>query len=748
MNALYRLLSNSEKLISTPVTRSHSRSSNYLLLSIATLLISLILAEAQPTARVISISPSIVPFQGGATIYATGEGFASLNFPKCQIHTQNGVLAVNDNTVLNDTMMQCILPTPIPKDYQESISASDNKAELEIIGGVNGTLQITFFDLNKIIVSSITPDWTYISLDDEVVILHGSGFINTYEITCHSILFEVKAIFVNASQLMCLLPRHSVTTKINIDVYSIGQPSSAIQKSDSIMFTYFATPPEVVFFTFNPSYTSLILQFDREIELGNETQSNTTGNPNCLTIFDSLDIFGSPNPTCHWQNTQQRQIIIQLNSNSTVLPNMTVSLQNDVIRTRHVAYSKLSSGELTILENANILHPIAVIEGPQVIPHCGSFTLSGLKSYNSGSRPLKYQWHIEMIDELFMSGENENLNNANDVQVNNLISDHSLNQSTISLPSDMFLVGSDYHLTLTVTNFLGNVDSDEAFLVKQDKPALNVWIIGRTQRLLDPAMPLFVEGRASAPDCLTSHSGVSYQWVLYKDDTAIDLDSTITTNEYLQLESYTLNRNTSYVLSFYASVNATTSSANVSIRTTPVKIKASIYGGSAIVYGYDDRIVLDAASGSTGLFSDIINDQLLIVQWTCLTANELSHCTNTSNGSELNFGNEFVITIPSQTLSPGTYMVTVRFLYSDEVVSEYLQVVYIRNDTKGLKVYLEEPLGSDKVDVHSTLIINGIVESSLPGAVMWSCVYKPGNIAFIISIIIIYHSQAVTTKCL
>ena len=720
MNVAYWLPGN--RVISTLRHKPHSWSFYSLLLCI--LITSTSTTNAQPTAQVISISPFIIPLQGSTIINATGIGFTSVSYPKCQLQTDNGVLAVEDNTVINDTRMQCVLPF-IPLLYQQSITQNNNIAEFQIIDGVNGLLLLSFFDLDVISVSSIAPNWTYISSNNVEITILGVEFVETYEITCHSSLFEVKAIFVNATQLMCLFPTIDITTKINIDVYSVGQPLSVVeqQTTDMITFTYFATPPKVLFFKFNPSYTLVLLQFDREVELGNETHFNNANSLSCEIIFDSLEIFGTPIPQCHWQNTQQQQIIIQLNSNSSVQPNTSVSLKNDIIRTRHVAYSKHSSGTLTVKDNETPLYPIAVIEGPQIIPFCGTFTLNGFKSYNSGSRPLQYLWNVGVTDIIIdssESGEDDGIHTLN--EINSLIPNDLINESAIILSADLFYENIDYLFSLTVTNFLGHVDRKELLMTKANLPALNAWIIGNSSRFGNPALPFYAEATTNVPDCLTSNTEVKYEWTLFKNDLTISLGGTVTTNRYIQLKTFTFEYNSSYVLSLHASMNATTSSANITIDSIPFSTRASIFGGSTTVYGIDDTIILV----ETGSNSDVVTDQLFMVLWTCMTESEQMPCINSTNNLELVLQTGFEATIHPGLLSPSIYIITVHLLYANKLVSFDEQVIHVHNSTNGPKVFIEEPLNIDRINIHDNVVINGIVQSALPGKVKWTSVYKSG----------------------
>ena len=203
-------------------------------------------------------------------------------------------------------------------------------------------------------------------------------------------------------------------------------------------------------------------------------------------------LFGLSSPKCHWHNTQQRQVIVELNDKSTVLPNMSIPLQNGIIRTRYVAYSKHTSGNVTVEANEKVLYPIPVIDGPQKIPYCGNLTLSGVKSYNSGPKALLYLWKVDIIEaaaDSSASGEDSNSHSifteiyAGEIQ--ECLSDEFNSNPTLSLPSDLFSVDTEYKVSLTVKNFLGYMGQREILLRKHELPAPMVWIVGSSHQLLN-----------------------------------------------------------------------------------------------------------------------------------------------------------------------------------------------------------------------------------------------------------------------
>lgn len=730
MNTTARLPGNSYQLVTFPI-KLYSRPFPCVLLTIILLPLLLALLLPGTDAAITSVYPAIIPIQGQVTLYITGTGFESVDFPKCQILTPNSILAIDDNTVINDSVMKCTVPTTNSVQRQ-SFNENGNKANLTVIPGINGSLELSFFNQDALLVTGMKPDWTYTSSYAHVnVTVYGSGFIQTNQISCYSSLFETKATFVNSTELMCQFPPQVVTMKINIAIYSVGQPTSVIQGSDSLEFTYFATPPKVLFFKFNPSYTSLILQFDQEIELGNETEFNITKDPDCIIIFNSVDVFGVPEPSCYWQNTQQRQIILQLNShNSTVQPNSSVPLNNDIIRTRYVMYSKLTTGAVVVSESDNPLYPVAIIEGPQSIPHCGEYILNGYKSYNGGSKPLHYLWNITIVmdndDSMTMTSGDEGINDyAN--ELSNMVPYELVNQPSIAVMAEKFETGVDYRVMLTVTNFLNRIDQAQMIVTKRQLPALNVWILGSVHRVVDSTMPLLIEGMINIPTCVVTSSMISYSWILSREDgSVIELDEIVTSNQYLQLEPNTLELNTTYTLSFHASTgdNAAVSSANLTIQTIPVNFKAIIFGGTVVVRGVDDVLVLDSTH-SVGLIGD---NELVRVHWSCLSEAHSTACTDNNNpvldSDEIG---DSVAFIPAGILPPSSYVITLQLLYSDNVVSTSQQVIRILNNTNGPRVFIEEPMNVDRINVHRRLVINGLVESMESGEVTWSSVYKPGD---------------------
>ena len=722
-------------LISEMISNKHySRQVNSVCLFIG--VVSLLLSNIQTSfASCINTStPSIVPLQGGTILFITGEGFES-GSPECQLILSGGVIAIDENTIHNDTHMTCTLPS-IPDSYIPVIIDDDYVVELHLTG-ISNFVYLTFFDLQEVIITHISPNWTYISTETNIII-HGVGLINSSEITCHSVLFDDPATFVNTSFLMCLLPVYPITTQIMINVYITGQASSEIQTiaANSTVFTYFATPPNVIGAHFNPSYAFILLEFDREVEIGGENDYNTSIELACEFVFTSevINVFlGGPETKCFWHNSQQRQVVIELTDNLNILPNMSLSLKDRSIRTRYVTFSKHTSGNIVVQADTQVLYPNAVIEGAQYIPYCGNISLNAEKSQYGGSQPLLYLWNITDNSEITTSGSGENTENElipdiPDVQEH--LSGYFTTNPYLVLPTDLFYEGITYNISLTVMNFLGLTDIKQASLTKLTYPAPIVWIIGSSERTINPNSSLLIQGRAEVSGCDGLEPRFTFNWVLSENNMIVAMNNVYINGPSIHIPANTLLESKTYHITLQVSVGGQTGNANLTIHTVTASIEAIIYGGHLVTYGIDDNIILDATT-SPGLTKAIKESDSFVVIWNCskIEANDVVGlpCIDLHSEEELHITSDLRTYIASYSLSPDLYTISLHLYYDAKEVSSAIQVIRVKDDTGGPIVFLKLPSNSNHLQVQRTLIIDGLVQSDLEGLVTWNTVYKPGE---------------------
>ena len=709
------------------MNRKHSRfSAAKRIIHFALLLCNLILQTE--CVSLIDVHPKTGPLQGGTVLHITGTGFTPLD-TICQLNIESlAVLSITDNIVYNDTYMICTMPAITDPYHITSIQSNNNEITLRV-GSASETFDIILFDLETMVITDIIPNGGY-TTDQTLVTVIGHGFVNTSLITCnfHGLSITIKCDFDNITQLTCLLPTYPNSDQVLMDIYLNGQPSSLVQTSSiniTTLFTYFITPPVVTSITFSLSYTYLLMSFDREVEIGDEGQYNTTIEPHCWHVFDnmSLTMLGKQ-VSCSWLNTQQRHIVIDLPSDTEILPNTTISLNSTSIRTRYVSFSKHASGQVVIQSNPVLmLNPTAVLESPQYIPYCGNLSLYAGNSQYGGSVPLSFHWNIS-LDSIESSGGYES-GEGTDVEdiVSNYIPNDFTHQSSIALPTHIFTTETTYVVQLTVQNFMGFTDSTSVSLVKHNYPAPIVIIKGGAVRSVSTTESNTIESTTDIPtDCLNMDSfSLQYIWEPHNTSLAqkgLKLDSSV-----LQIPPNTLADNSSYMFTVYVSVNSLASSnATVLLHTHSRSIKALIQGGTTVTYGIGDNIILDL-SHSRGL-TGLNNYNVL---WRCYIYNSYNDCRNATNNVPVNIKPLVQTYIPAYTLKPGIYTLTGSIVY-DDIMHTAIQTIHVLNDTVVAFAYIKWPYHYDSVLVHKKFVLNGLISSQYEAVVNWTCVPVTGKL--------------------
>ena len=679
------------------------------------------------------VHPKTSPLQGGTLMHITGSGLITAHSPQpaCQLELTNAVIAVNDNIIYNDTYMTCTLPAIVSSDHVSSIKNNDYIVKLQVTGA-SESINIVLYDLDSIQITGIYPTGVLV-VDEALISIYGIGFVNTSEITCNSYGYSISVLFVNSSHLMCYLPTYSIPSQILIKVYLNAQSVSQIPtiSTNVTLFTYYATPPQVIIFMFTSSYAFLHLEFDREVEIGGEAQPNTTRQPDCHSIFsnDSVTIVGRQ-ATCSWLNSQKRQVVVALFNDTNVLPNSSLALNSTSIRTRYVAFSKLAQGDVILQPNPLKLYPIASIVSPQYIPYCGNLTLDASGSKNSGPKPLHYLWNISVYNSFDLSGSGLDESGVDsDTNIALYITDYLpqgfTSQAIISLPTIAFTANTEYTITITVQNFLGFSDLTNITLSKATLPLPNVWITGSTVRTVNAMEEIIIEGNVEIPDCIGSVTTLSLNWEIQQFGMMLSLDDLKLNSPHLQLPANTLSTNSEYLLTLYASSDGISSTnASVLLRTQPLLVQALILGGSFVQYGKDDNIILDL-SYSYGLNEHINTDNTnWTVSWHCSHGD--ATCNDT-NGTNITIEPYFQTYIPGYTLMPGLYVIKASIHYKSNLVSTASQTVHILNSESGPSVYLKWPKNSAAIPVHRDVVITGIIVSDIPAVVQWSSVYIDGE---------------------
>ena len=566
---------------------------------------------------------------------------------------------------------------------------------------------------------SISPNEGFNS-STTLVTIYGSGFVNTQDSTCVIDSLTVSAQYVSDTALQCLMPLYPIPSQIVFDLLLNGQVSSKVQSAllNSTSFVYFSTPPSLTDCVFTKSLASLLLGFDREIEVGGETNPAVVTPLTCSLVFsvDTLAKLGN-GADCEWLNSQQRQVLIHLTPSSVILPGTLLTINSTTLRTRRVAYSKLASGSVQVQTPSQPLFPVPVITGPDQIPSCGNFSLSGDLSHGGGAKPLLFNWNITLVThESTGSGDGSGITPTDLFILEGVPNGFTISDS-ISLPSESFLDDRQYLVTLTVQNFLGHKQSTELLLYKSPLPAVIVWAVGGREIHTSVDNEVLIEGVVSLPPCVNKGAQISYQWTLQSSD-HIPLVSYLV-NPVMFIPAYSLRHNVVYTATLMVTVSGHTADTTVIINTQRVPIVARITGGDRVSHGQQKTLLLDSTD-SSGLSQDVLNHSSFAVAWNCkqLATNDTS-CT--SQGVLKMNGLQFEM-LPS-ALSVGEHLFTLSISYNGSKFTANQIVSVVPYNASAVSI----PTRPGLVPAHRKLILRGTVSASLSSRAQWSNVYKPGE---------------------
>ena len=688
-------------------------------------------------------TPTSGPTAGGTVIKVRGSGFSasepsrSVCYFDSPIGSSMGVTNVPSSST---TALTCVLPNVNYTTPNTSFTISVRN------GNVVATEKkpFTFFNLSAISITNITPNEGYNGTSTSIMV-KGSGFVNTSEITCKvDTATAVPCNYVNSTSFYCTLLPYLTTASRTLNFTLNGDATGTIAPASPnvTQFTFFYSAPRAISCSFSSSYATLLLQFDRAVEIGGEAAPLTPALPNCSVVFDDMTMAAlGTDATCTWFNSEQWVLVVNLAATSNVSNNTSITLRGNSIRTRYVAFSKLAVQTLLVTQPSAMLIPIPVLQGPSSIPSCGNLTLSAEYSLNGGYKPMQYQWTIKSSNKLVMT--------------------HNFSLAwNISIPSTYFdTVGQNYTVQLTAKNFLGYIGTTSATLTRQTQPGLLVAIQGGMTRVVTADQEVRVEGQTTVLGCSTLLVGnLMYSWTVTIMSTKTVVPLTMSNGLQMVIAPYTLKAGITYSMQLTVSnsYGTTLGSAAVQLTVMPSSIRALIDGGTRRMVYVNDPLVLNGAI-SVGFKGDA-ND--IMVGWACSVINtsttntptnvptntSTNAPTNTSTNATTNTftnattntstacsgqvlsllgANSPRVVLPGGMLQVGVYNFTLTLQRGAEKSSWTQEVTVVSQQVP--TVLITPPPNGNAIVTSQETIINATIASKLPGVAMWTNVYIQGE---------------------
>ena len=669
---------------------------------------------------VLSFFPNSSPVTGQTTVVVHGSDFIKTgpSRSRCYFRTTSSARRSPDTEVINSTFLHC--PTPeVPFLDHSKASYVVSTFQITADGNFSSPQLFIFFDLDRITIKAMNPVEGGVATGG-VVTIWGEAFVNTREIVCLVNGTRVAiGIFINSTALRCRLPpvypSRRVTVKISLND---GDATGVIPANDSLTtFTFYHDAPQLISAAFSKSLSTVSLEFELEVEIGGEDEVNSGRSPDCRTVFDgeSYRLIGGNDARCYWATQQQRRIIVALPATASVLIGSTLALRGGNIRARWQQYSRLASGYKTVITPFEVQRPVAVIEGPSVIPVCGNVTVTGRNSQGIGYARLTYKWWLSSDTQSALP----------DLSGNNV--------DTIQLSSDWFAWNATYAIHLKVNSPLG-FESETAnyTLTKANVSVPVVEILGPVDRRIHCSNDLFLESKISLPACASQTSIVGYQWTVTEDNgDSVSLDSIPRNTPTLFISHGTLDCNQAYHARVAVQSSDSsqaryhmTDSPQITIRTEKQQLDARIQGGNAWSISELQELVLD---GSLSLDPNSI-DADAGYDWDCVLYNTTKPCVNASSGDTLMFPQDSTVSIEPGYLHPRqSYLITLNYTKGEQFIVARAVVTVTDQPEEVPVVGLVAPANSKAVNPSEQVTIQAVVGSHFEGTVQWECVSEdPG----------------------
>ena len=714
-----------------------------------------------------SLSPDGGPTSGGTRITIRGAGFfynhtlfvglnfdpdasncgAPRRFPNgsavrvtCVFTGQNELLRVAAEVLSQEEVVCTSGAAVFPGNYVVEVSVQG--------GPFTSPLSYTYHDHALVTLREVSPvEW---GLDSEPLVnFFGENFVNSTFSSC--LVYDIRACYqdspplpistgiggeyvsvpasyVSQSEVRCLLPSVPLPCRVRVHLTFDGQESGRVESQlTNHIFTYRFAAPQVTHISFSDNLAGLLVEFDRPADI-----TPSPSDLSCEDLFDeaTLDLIGGGLPAlCSWTNSSQEGVLVTLPPSATVRVGSLITFRNEAIRTRRTPYS-FPITNLSMAVGPSSVPPVAVIDGPDSIPACGNATFSGLHSLHSGYSGFEYRWSVLTRDSTIQGFSD----------IIRYLDTLGTSSATISLNSDLFLEGVEYHVQLGVVNSAGVQSEIESVrLLKDARPGLSVAILGPSNRSVQFGEGLVVNSVVVEPRCEQPGGTLGFRWRLVRvlderrglvkeedieDVKAGLLQVTIPPTHFLEDTLYHLHL---LVTSSGGGVSDE-AGASIRVRVRPRRLRVRIHGGNRTVF-VGGEVVLDARNST-------YSSQLAppTFTWICEVVGSLDACYNQSINNTstiplpLSLPDSTHLSFPSSTLMPGrSYQFTLQLRQGAETALGVVTLRVVDGALGGPRVEVSAP--GQELLVSEEVTLSGFVFSQSPLlTVQWTLVQQEGKI--------------------
>jgi hypothetical protein len=454
-----------------------------------------------------------------------------------------------------------------------------------------------------------------------------------------------------------------------------------------------AAAPELKSAVFMSHLAGLTVLFDRPTDQGVNKTNPRSGPFDCVEILapSSYAVTGA-NSQCAWTSLQSLTVLF--GSGTTIGPNALISVKESTVMTSR-RNSRFASGGVAVLVPDNAMKPEPTVNSPGRIAPCDPLVLDASLTHGDGGRDMEFQWGLE-------------LGPRNRADVMQLLTAAGRTQRIVTIRSGLLLQDTKYTFTLSVVNFIEQQKAiqSEVYVASTDTP--QVFIVGSSRFSSSGPKPLRLRGKAALSSCAKAvDNQIGFEWMQIGGPEIAQwpAESSLTASS-LYLPGNTLTGGNTYTMRLSAVLKNNAngfSYADVSVEIVSSPVLAILDGGDR-THSASLALTLDASKSV-----DPDNSlQPFSYVWACSP----DPCFNDVSG--LLVRNDAVLSIPANTLAPGTYVFSITVMKDPGPRSSQasLQISILPGAVSSVSISVNDARGQ-KVSAVERLVLTGQVKSAL-----------------------------------
>ena len=427
----------------------------------------------------------------------------------------------------------------------------------------------------------------------------------------------------------------------------------------------------------------------------------------CDIVFElaTTSTFGDGSH-CLWRNDGELDILF--GAEATLVPGESLHIRGGVIRDYEDSHPFAAAHNVTLSAPLVSLKPTVILNGPSEASSESDLVLTAKLSFLDGARPATFDWDLAHSPGVPTGGTIGGVSALSPAMVELFGVLSAETGPQLILPRTLMIfddVGFDFAISCTATNFLGTSSDPETIdidVVASD--TLNVAIEGSLVRRISIFESLNVHANIRLPSFADADADVQIFWTSSGGDSTFDT-RTRTTRD-LFIPSGVLDYDTQYVyeITVVLPENVAMAKATVVVITDPIALDVTVLGGNRQV-SREAPLELEIVDAN----DPALLPGSLVYQWGCSRDNG-GPCTRPQD--PLALPDSAVITIPAETLGPGTYIFNcVVSLDTNPALQDVssVEITVLRADQIAVQID-----GPSKHDASKPLVLSASIDGEVP----------------------------------